>query len=231
MHSPAPCGRAIAFDDRAGQQEGFCTRRRGDAEGTESTSGSHRSEVKWTDCIELTKTPRLRVSACQNRPRHVRVSECDCPAHKGRRNGSSWSGHGNLFAEEVDEPRHCRGLGDRIKILSLSFQGTSPRRPPGMRSGIRWRGRGPGRKCDRPVLGCRSRGCGFGTTHGLRDAAAGTSVPAADLRIASPTRAWHRASAPKRGQAGPPQFCLWGAAGAAGCLPGASGPGTAAGAG
>ena len=54
---------------RTGKQEDVCTRRRGGAEGTESTTAAHKLRIARTNDIVLRRAgrpPRLRVSACHN---------------------------------------------------------------------------------------------------------------------------------------------------------------------
>ena len=136
--------------------------------------------------------------------------------------------------------RFCQGLIETAAlprvglIASRSFRsvlGDVAAAPAGMQSDIWRRDRVPGRKMRPAGLGCRSRGCGFGTTHEASRCRGPEDRHAADLRIASlrpePGTGPARPSAARRVRPN----CLWGAAGAAGRLPGASGPGTAAGAG
>ena len=86
----------------------------------------------------------------------------------------------------VDEPRHCRGQNGGIESPFVTVPRDVAAAPAGRCEAASTGGAAaPKEKTDRPVWDAGAASGGFGTTHRLRDAGSETSVPAADLRIAS----------------------------------------------
>jgi hypothetical protein len=91
------------------------TRRRGEHRIHDCETQTPHEMVDCAGSRSAQRPPRLRVSACHSPSRRVWILKCDHPAHKGRGNGPSWSGHGSL----ARSGERCRGTA----AVRLSHQG------------------------------------------------------------------------------------------------------------